>query len=122
MLRANPTWGAPRLVGERQKLGIHVATSTVETYRVRPKKPPSPTWKMFLNHQVKELVALDCFVVPIVTYKVLSVLFIPSYHRRRVVHVNVTAHPTAEWTAQQVVEAFPWDEAPQYLLHDRDRS
>lgn len=89
---------------------------------VRPRKPPSPTWKTFLNHQVKELVALDFFVVPTVTYKVLFVLLMLSHHRRHVVHVNVTAHPTAEWTAQQVVEAFPWDKAPQYLLHDQDHS
>jgi len=76
----------------------------------------------FLNSQVKELVALAFLVVPTVTYKVLFVLLMHSHHRRHVVHVNVTAHPTAEWTAQQVVEAFPLDEAPQYLLHDRDRS
>jgi putative transposase len=106
MSHANPTWGASRIVGERQKLGIHVATSTVEKYRVRPKKPPSPTWKTFLNNQVKELVALDFFVVPTMTYTVLLVLLILSGHHR-VVHVDITAHPTAEWTAQQVVEAFP---------------
>jgi transposase InsO family protein len=121
MSQANPTWGAPRIVGELQKLGINVAKSTVEKYRVRPKKPPSPTWKTFLNTHVKELVALDFFVVPTVTSKVLFVLLILAHHRRRVVHVNVTAHLTAEWTGQQVVQAFPWDEAPQYLLRDRDR-
>jgi putative transposase len=121
MWQANPTWGAPRIVGELRKLGIEVAKSTVETYRVRPQKPPSPTWKTFLKNHVQDLVALDFFVVPTVRHKVLFVLVILAHHRRRVVHFNVTEHPTAEWTAQQVIDAFPWDEAPRYLLRDRDR-
>ena len=121
MWQANPTWGSPRIVGELRKLSIDVATSTVEKYRVRLCKPPSPTWKTFLNNHVQDLVALDFFVVPTVTCKVLFVLVILAHHRRRVVHFNVTEHPTAEWTTQQVVDAFPWDEAPRYLLHTRDR-
>jgi putative transposase len=121
MSRANPRWGSPRIVGELRKLGIHVAKSTVEKYRVRPRKPPSLTWKAFLNIHVKDLVALDFFVVPTVSYKVLFVLVILAHERRRIVHVNVTEHPTTAWTAQQVVEAFPWDGAPRYLLRDRDR-
>ena len=120
MSRANPTWGSPRIVGELRKLGIEVAKSTVEKYRVQPHKPPSPTWKTFLKTHVKDLVALDFFVVPTVTYKVLFVLVIIAHERRRIVHMTVTEHPTAQWTAQQVVEAFPWDEAPRYLLRDRD--
>jgi putative transposase len=121
MSQANPLWGAPRMVGELRKLGINVAKSTVEKYRVHARKPPSPTWKTFLKNHVQDLVALDFFVVPTVTHKVLFVLLILAHGRRRLVHVNVTEHPTAEWTAQQVVQAFPWDEAPQYLLRDRDR-
>jgi putative transposase len=121
MSRANPTWGSPRMVGELQKLGIEVAKSTVEKYRLRPRKPPSPTWQTFLKNHVQDLVALDFFVVPTVTHKVLFVLLILAHHRRCVVHFNVTEHPTAPWTAQQVIEAFPWDEAPRYLLRDRDR-
>lgn len=121
MSRANPLWGSPRIVGELRKLGIHVAKSTVEKYRVWPRKPPSPTWKAFLNNHVKDLVALDFFVVPTVSYKVLFVLVILAHGRRRIVHVDVTEHPTAAWTAQQVVNAFPWDGAPRYLLRDRDR-
>jgi putative transposase len=121
MWQANPTWGAPRIVGELRKLGIEVAKSKVEKYRVRPKRPSSPTWKTFLKNHVQELVALDLFVVPTVTYKVLFVLLILAHHRRRVVHFNVTEHPTAQWTAQQVVEALSWDTAPCYLLRDRDR-
>jgi putative transposase len=108
-------------VGELRKLGIDVAKSTVEKYRVRLPKPVSPTWKTFLKNHVQDLVALDFFVVPTVTYRVLFVLLILAHERRRVVHFNVTEHPTAQWTAQQVVEAFPWDEAPRYLVRDRDR-
>jgi putative transposase len=121
MWRANPTWGSPRIVGELRKLGIDVAKSMVEKYRVRLKKSPSPTWRTFLNNYVKDVVAMDFFVVPTVTCKVLFVLVLLAHDRRRIVHVNVTEHPTAQWTAQQVVEAFPWDEAPRYLLRDRDR-
>jgi transposase InsO family protein len=117
---ANPTWGSPRIVGELRKVGIEVTKSTVEKYRIRPPKPPSPTWKTFLNNHMQDLVSLDFFIVPTVTYKVLFVLLILTHQRRRVVHFNVTEHPTAAWTAQQVVDAFPWDEAPRYLLRDRD--
>lgn len=121
MWQANPTWGSPRIVGELRKLGIDVAKSTVETYRVRPHRPPSPTWKTFLKNHVQDLVSLDFFVVPTVTHKVLFVLVMLAHERRRIVHFHVTEHPTAEWTAQQVIDAFPWDEAPRYLLRDRDR-
>jgi len=121
MWQANPTWGALRIVGELRKLGIDVAKSTVETYRVRPQKPPSPTWKTFLKNHVQDLVALDFFVVPTVTHKVLFVLVMLAHERRRVLHFHITEHPTAEWTTQQVIDAFPWEEAPRYLLRDRDR-
>jgi putative transposase len=120
MSQANPLWGSPRMVGELRKLGIEVAKSTVEKYCARPKKPPSPTWKAFLHNHVKDLVSVDLFIVPTVTFGVLFVLVILAHERRRIVHVNVTEHPTAAWTAQQMIEAFPWDEAPRYLLRDRD--
>jgi putative transposase len=107
MWQANPTWGAPRIVGELRTLGIDVAKSTVEKYRVRPQKPPSMTWQAFLQNHVQDVVALDCFVVPTLTHKVLFGLLILAHERRRVVHVNVTEHPTAQWTAQHVVDAFP---------------
>jgi putative transposase len=84
----------------------------VETYRIRPRRPSSPTWKTFLTHHVQELVVLDFLVVPTLRHTVLFVLVILAYHRRRVVHFNVTEHPTVAWTAQQVIEAFPWDKAP----------
>src|SRR5919108_5532553 len=121
MWQANPTWGSPRIVGALQTLGIAVATSTVEQYRPRLRKPPSPTWKTFLKTQMRDVVARDFFTVPTVPFRVLFVLVILAHERRRVVHLHVTEYPTAMWTAQQVVAAFPWDEAPRYLLRDRDR-
>jgi putative transposase len=93
----------------------------VEKYRPCSRTPASPTWRTFLNNHVQDLVACDFFTVPTVTCRVLFVLVILAHERRWIVHVNVTEHPTAQWTAQQVVEAFPWDEAPRYLLRDRDR-
>jgi putative transposase len=120
MWRSNSTWGSPRIVGELRKLGINVAKSTVEKYRGRAQKSPSPTWKTFLTTHVQDLVALDFFTVPTVTCRILFVLVILAHERRRVVHFNITGHPTAEWTAQRVVEAFPWEEAPRYVLRDRD--
>ena len=120
MWQANPTWGSPRIVGELRKVGIEVTKSTVEKYRIRSSKPPSPTWKAFLTNHVQDVVAVDFFVVPTVTHKVLFVLLILAHERRRVVHFNITEHPTVQWTAQQVIEAFPWETAPRYLLRDRD--
>ena len=117
---ANPTWGSPRILGELKKLGIEIAKSTVEKYRVRRHKPASPMWKSFLKNHVQDLVSIDFFTVPTVKFKVLFVLVVLSHACRRVVHFNVTEHPSAEWTAQQIVEAFSWDTAPKYLLRDRD--
>jgi hypothetical protein len=113
MWQANPTWGSPRIVGELRKLGIEVAKSTVEKYRIRPHKLPSPAWKAFLNNHVEDLMACDFFTVPTITYKVLFVFVILTHERRRVIHFNVTEHHTAAWTAQQVVEALPWNAVPQ---------
>ncbi len=117
---ANPRWGAPRILGELQKLGIAVAKSTIEKYRVRPKRPASPTWRAFLHNHLSEIVALDFFTVPTVSFKVLFVLIVLAHDRRRILHFNVTEHPTAQWTAQQLVEALPWRTVPRYLLRDRD--
>lgn len=117
---ANPTWGSPRIVGELRTLGIEVAKSTVDKYRVRPSKPPSPSWRTFLVTHAKDLVSVDFFTVVTVRFEILFVLVILAHDRRRVRHFNITAHPTAHWTAQQVVEAFPWDTAPRFLLRDRD--
>ena len=120
MSRANPSWGSPRIQSELRKLGLDVAKSTVEKYRVRPRKPPSPTWRAFLANHTMELVSLDFFTVSTVRFHVLFVLILLAHDRRRVVHFNITKYPTARWTAQQVVEAFPWETAPRFLLRDRD--
>jgi len=120
MSLANPLWGAPRIHGELLKLGIDVSQATVASYRVRTRRPPSQTWRAFLNHHLTQWVSTDFFVVPTVTFRVLYVFVVLAHHRRRIVHFNVTANPTSEWTARQIAEAFPWDSAPRYLLHDRD--
>jgi putative transposase len=117
---ANPLWGTPRIVGELGKLGIKVAKSTVDKYRVRSGKTPSPTWKAFLKNHVNDLVSIDFLIVPTIRFKLLFVLVVFAHSRRKVMHFNVTENPTAEWTGQQIVEAFPWDCAPKYLLRDRD--
>src|ERR1017187_1333802 len=118
--RANPGWGSPRIVGELGKLGIKVAKSTVEKYRVRSSKSPSPTWRAFLKNHFADIVSIDFFTIPTIDFKVLFVLVGLLHQRRRVIHFNVTENPTAQWAAQQIVEAFPWDGAPKYLLRDRD--
>lgn len=116
----NIGWGVPRIVGELGKLGIHIAKSTVEKYRVKHPKSPSPTWKSFRANHLTNLVAIDFFIVPTIDFRVLYVLVVLAHHRRELVYFNVTAHPTAQWVGQQMVEAFPWDTAPKYLLRDRD--
>ena len=120
MAAANPLWGAPRIHAELLKLGIDVSERTVS--RLMPKRaiPPSQTWRTFLANHVRDLVALDFFTVPTAGLRVLFVLLVLAHHGRRVVHFNVTEHPTARWAAQQIVDAFPDDSAPAYLLRDRD--
>jgi putative transposase len=120
MRQANPLWGAPRIHGELLKLGIAVAQSTVAKHLPRPRKPPSQTWRSFLTNHLAQTAAIDFFTVPTATFRVLFVLVVLSHERRRVVHFGVTEHPTEGWTMQQMREAFPWDEAPRYVLRDRD--
>jgi transposase InsO family protein len=122
MSAANPRWGAPRIHGELLKLGIDVGQTSVAKYMVRRRQPPSQTWKTFLANHIAQVQAADFFVVPTATYRLLFVLVILAHKRRRIVHVAVTEHPTAAWTTQQVREAFPWDHAPKYLIHDRDHA
>ena len=121
MSRENPGWGAPRIHGELLKLGIDIGETSVSKYLVRSRKPPSQTWRTFLENHVKSLVSVDFFTVPTIRFQILYVFLVLAHERRRIVHFAVTAHPTAEWTAQQLREAFPWDTAPRYLLRDRDR-
>jgi len=106
--------------GKLLKLGINVSQPTVAKYMVRHRKPPSQTWRTFLANHVHNLVSVDFFTVPTVTFRVFFVFIVLAHDRRRVIHFNVTEQPTAAWTAQQIVEAFPWDTAPRYLLRDRD--
>jgi putative transposase len=120
MSTANPIWGAPRIHREFQKLGVEISQAAVSKYIVRHRKPPSQTWRTFLENHLRSLASVDFFVVPTVMFKVLFVFVILAHERRRVVHINVTDAPTAQWTAQQLVEAFPWETAPRYLLRDRD--
>ena len=122
MAEANPRWGAPRIHGELLKLGIDVCQATTAKYMGRRGQPPSQTWRTFLRNHIGQIVAADFFVVPTATYRLLFVLVLLAHDRRRIRHVAVTAHPTAAWTAQQLREAFPWDEAPRYLIHDRDHA
>ena len=121
MAEANPLWGAPRIHGELLKLGIEISERTVSSLISRWKpKQPSQTWRTFLKNHMMHMVSIDFFTVPTAKFRILFVLVVLSHRRRKVVHFNVTAHPTVNWTAQQIVEAFPWDEAPKYLLRDRD--
>ena len=121
MSRANPLWGAPRIHGELLKLGIEIGETSVGKYMVRRRRPPSQTWRTFLENHLKSVVSVDFFAVPTIRFEILYVFLVLAHDRRRIVHFAVTAHPTAEWTAQQMREAFPWDTAPGYLLRDRDR-
>jgi putative transposase len=104
---ANPLWEAPRIHGELLKLGIQISQATVAKYMWRQRKPPSQTWRTFLEKHVKELVSADFLVVSTVSFRLLFVFVVLGHHRRRAIHFNVTAHPTAEWTARQIAEAFP---------------
>jgi putative transposase len=104
------------------KLGIELSQATIAKYIVRRRNPPSQTWHTFLRNQAKDIVAADFIVIPTAFFQVLFVFVILSHDRRRPVHFAITEHPTAEWTARQLLEAFPWNSAPRYLLRDRDGS
>ena len=120
MSRDNPIWGAPRIHGELLKLGIEVSQATVSKYMVRHRKPPSQGWRTFLTNHAKDIVSVDFFTVQTATFRVLFVFLVLTNKRRQIVHFNVTDSPTAFWCGQQIVESFPWDTAPKYLLRDRD--
>jgi transposase InsO family protein len=117
---ANPLWGAPRIHGELRKLGIEISQAAVSRYLVRPRKPPSQSWRTFLQNHAPDIVAIDFFTVPTATLGILFVFLVLGHQRRRVLHFNVGEAPSAAWTGQQIVEAFPWDTAPRFLLRDRD--
>jgi transposase InsO family protein len=102
------------------KLGIDIGATSVSKYVVRCRKPPSQTWRTFLENHVQQLVSTDFFTVPTIRFQVLYVFLVLAHDRRRILHFNVTAHPTADWTGQHLREAFPFDQLPHYLLRDRD--
>jgi transposase InsO family protein len=121
MSLANPLWGAPRMHGELLKLGIDVGQTSVTKYMARRRRPPSQGWRTFLRNHADGIVAMDLFVVPTISFQLLYGLLILRHDRRRVLWMGVTAHPTAEWIARQLTEACGWDQAPTYLLRDRDQ-
>ncbi|MGB2988081.1 MAG: integrase core domain-containing protein [Phycisphaerae bacterium] len=120
MSRENPSWGVPRIQSELALLGHIVCETTVSKYRIRHRTPPSQTWRIFLDNHVQDIVAVDFFTVPTATFRILFCFVMLHHHRRTIVHFNVTAYPTAVWTSQQIVEAFPDETAPRFLLRDRD--
>jgi transposase InsO family protein len=118
---ANPLWGAPRIHGELLKLGIDVGQTTVAKYMARTKRPPSQGWKTFLVNHADGIASMDLFVVPTISFRLLYGFLILLHARRELLWLGVTAHPTAEWIAQQITEAFGWRNAPRYVVRDRDR-
>src|ERR1700736_2718726 len=120
MSTENQLWGAPRIHGELLKLGFSVAQSTVAKYMVKRRGPPSQGWRTFLRNHAPDIAGMDLFVVPTIGFRMLYGFVIVRLHRRDIVWINVTTNPTAEWVARQITEAFPWDEAPRYMIRDRD--
>jgi transposase InsO family protein len=115
----NPLWGAPRIHGELLKLGFEVAQSSVAKYMVKRRAPPSQGWRTFLHNHAPDIAAMDLFVVPTIGFDLLYAFIIVRLDRRELVWISVTTHPTAEWVARQIIQVFPWDEAPRYLIRDR---
>jgi transposase InsO family protein len=122
MSRENPLWGASRIHGELLMLGFEVAQSTVSKYMARPSKPPSQTWKTFLQNHTEAIAAIDMCVVPTLTFDLLFAFLVLGHGRRQLLWFQVTRHPTAEWLARQITEAFPWTSALAYLVRDNDRA
>jgi transposase InsO family protein len=120
MSKENPLWGAPRIHGELLKLGFEIAESTVSKYMIRRRGPPSQTWRTFLRNHADAIAAIDLCVVPTMTFECLFAFLVVGHGRRQLLWFAVTRHPTAEWLAQQIMEAFPWDTAPTYLVRDND--
>jgi putative transposase len=122
MVAENPTWGAPRIHGELLMLGFDVCERTISRWMKRAPRDPEPAkrWRAFLRNHREAIVAMDFFTVPTITFGVLYCFFIISHDRRRILHFNVTKHPTSRWIVQQLREAFPFESAPGFLIFDRD--
>jgi transposase InsO family protein len=119
---ANPLWGAPRIHGELLKLGIEVGQATVAKYMARGRRPPSQGWKTFLRKHADGIASMDLFVVPTISFRLLYGFLILHHGRREILWIGTTSHPSAEWIARQLTEAFGWEEAPRYIIRDRDRA
>ena len=120
MSQENSLWGAPRIHGELLKLGYDICESTIAKYMVHRPGPPSQTWQTFIRNHMAEIAAIDFFTVPTATFRTIYVFLVLSLDRRRIIHFNVTTNPTADWTSLQLIQAFPFDTAPRYLIRDRD--
>jgi len=118
----NPLWGAPRIHGELLMLGIDVGQTTVAKYMMRPRRPSSQGWKTFLRNHTDGIVSMDLFVVPTISFRLLYGFLILQHRRRVLLWLGVTAHPSAEWIARQLTEAYAWAQAPQYIIRDRDKA
>jgi hypothetical protein len=117
---ANPLWGAPRIHGELLKIGIEIGQTSVAKYMVKRREPPSQGWKTFLRNHADGVAAMDLFVVPTISFRLLYGLLVVGHGRRQILWFGVTSHPTAEWIANQITEACGWEQAPRYLIRDRD--
>jgi transposase InsO family protein len=117
---ANPLWGAPRIHGELLKLGIDVGQTTVAKYMARRRMPPSQGWKTFLRNHADGIASMDLFLVPTISFRLLYGLLILRHSRRELLWLGVTAHPSAEWIARQLTEAYGWQQTPPYIIRDRD--
>ena len=122
MSLANRLWGAPRIHGELLKLGFEVAQSSVAKYMVKRRGPPSQGWRTFLRNHAPDIAAMDLFVVPTIGFDLLYAFVIVRIDRRDLVWINVIKNANAEWVVRQITEAFPWNEAPGYMIRDRDRT
>jgi hypothetical protein len=120
MWTVNPTWGSPRIRDELAKLGLEASTATIRKYRPKSRRRPSQSWWTFLQNHAGAIAAIDFFLVPTVTFRLLYVLVVMNHERHKVIHFSITEAPTAQWTAKHVINAFPYDTAPKYLLRDRD--
>ena len=117
---ANPLWGAPRIHGELLKLGIDVGQTTVAKYMARRRRPPSQGWKTFLRNHADGIASMDLFLIPTISFRLLYGFLILRHSRRELLWLGVTAHPSAEWVARQLTEAYGWQQAPRYIIRDRD--
>src|SRR5271163_297296 len=124
MVAENRTWGAPRIHGELKMLGLEISERTVLRWMRKAPRDPEPArrWAVFLSNHREAIAAMDFFTVPTLAFGVLYCFFVIAHRRRRILHYNVTQHPTTAWVAQQLREAFPYDSSPEFLIFDREHT